>query len=73
MEPLMVIASVLTYLIFYNGCLTFRLSIAQNIMAAAMIAFNILFFVRIMGMLIAVPLLVTMILYAGWLKKRISG
>lgn len=70
MEPLMVIASVLTYLIFYNGCLTFRLSIAQNIMAAAMIAFNILFFFRIMGMLIAVPLLVTMILYAGWLKKE---
>ena len=70
MEPLMVIASILGYLIFYNGCLTFRLSIAQNIMAAAMIAFNILFFVRIMGMLIAVPLLVTMILYAGWLKKE---
>lgn len=66
----MIIASVLVYLVFYNGCLTFRLSMIQNIMAAAMIAFNILFFGRIMGDLGVIPLLLTLILYAGWLKRE---
>lgn len=70
MDPLMVIASIFTYLIFYNGCLTFRLSVAQNIIAAAMAAFNILFVSRMMGILAVIPLMLMLILYAGWLKKQ---
>lgn len=70
LDPLIVIASIFTYLIFYNGCLTFRLSAVQNIIAAAMVAFNILSVSRIMGILAVIPLMLMLILYAGWLQKQ---
>lgn len=70
MEPQIVVMSIITYLLLFNSCLTFRLSIFQNIVIAIVIAVNMIFVGNIIGSLFVIPMFLLLILYISWLKRE---
>ena len=70
MEIQIVIMSVITYLLLFNSCLTFRLNIFQNIVITVALAVNIVFIGNIIGSLFVIPMFLILILYIVWLKKE---
>lgn len=70
MEIQIVIMSIITYLLLFNSCLTFRLNILQNIFVTVVLAINIIFVGNIIGSLFVIPMFIILILYIVWLKRE---
>ncbi len=70
MELQIVIISIITYLLLFNSCLTFRLNIIQNIVITIVLAVNIAFVGNIIGGLFVIPMFLILIMYIIWLKRE---
>ncbi len=70
MELQIVIISIITYLLLFNSCLTFRLNIIQNIVITIVLAVNIAFVGNIIGGLFVIPMFIILIMYIIWLKRE---
>lgn len=69
-EMPVVIMSIITYLLLFNSCLTFRLNVIQNIVITVVLAVNIVFIGEQIGSLFVIPMFVILILYVGWIKRE---
>ncbi len=72
MEIQIIIMSIITYLLLFNSCLTFRLNVFQNIFIAIVLTVNIVFIGNIIGSLFVIPMFLILILYIVWLKKDVA-
>ncbi len=70
MELQIVIMSIITYLLLFNSCLTFRLNIIQNIVITIVLTVNIAFVGNIIGGLFVIPMFIILIMYIIWLKRE---
>lgn len=70
MDLQIVIISIITYLLLFNSCLTFRLNIIQNIVITIVLAVNIAFVGNIIGGLFVIPMFIILIMYIIWLKRE---
>lgn len=70
MEIQIIIMSVLSYIILFNSSLTFRLKFINNIVISAILAFNMVFVVKLIGSLFVIPMFILIILYVSYLKKE---
>lgn len=70
MELQIVIISIITYLLLFNSCLTFRLNIIQNIVITIVLTVNIAFVGNIIGGLFVIPMFIILIMYIIWLKRE---
>lgn len=69
-EIQLVIISIITYLLLFNSCLTFRLNMVQNIVITMVIAVNMIFVGNLIGSLFVIPMFIILILYLGWIKQE---
>lgn len=70
MEIQIVIMSIITYLLLFNSCLTFRLNVLQNIVIVIVLAVNVIFVNSLIGSLFVIPMFIILILYIAWLKRE---
>lgn len=70
MEIQIIIMSIITYLLLFNGCLNFRLTILQNIIVTAVIAIHVVFVNHLIGGFFVIPMFIILILYIAWLKPE---
>ena len=64
------ILSMIIYLIILNRCLTFRLTILNNFIITAILAFYMLLIDPSISALFVLPMFATLLLYIYWLKKE---
>ena len=64
------IVSMFTYLLLFNRCLTFRLTIVNNVVVTLIMAFHMLVIRRMIGDLFVLPMFVVLILYIFNLKRE---
>lgn len=65
-----VIMSIITYLLLFNSCLTFKLSFAHNIVITIVLFLNIVFVRNQVGSLFVIPMFLILIIYIVWIKKE---
>lgn len=70
MNFLIAILSMIVYLIILNRCLTFRLTISNNIIIIAILAFYMLLVAPSISAFFVLPMFATLLLYIYWLKKE---
>lgn len=70
MEMKIVIISMITYLILFNSCLTFRLRFFHNLVIMATIFISIYWGSVLIGSLFVIPMFVVLVLYVSWIKKE---
>lgn len=70
MEMQIVIMSIITYLLLFNSCLTFRLNIFQNIVITVVLIVNIVFVYGLIGSFFVIPMFLILILYIAWLRRE---
>ncbi len=70
MEIQILIISVITYLLLFNNCLTFRLTILNNAVITAVLVINMVFICDKIGSLFVIPMFIILIAYVIWLKKE---
>lgn len=70
METQIIIMSIITYLLLFNSCLTFRLNIKHNIVIAVVLAFSVIYVNSLIGSLFIIPMFIILILYIAWLKRE---
>ena len=70
MEIQLIIMSIITYLVMFNSCLTFRLTVVNNMVITMIIAVNMVFIGNQVGSLFVLPMLSLLILYVIWLKRE---
>lgn len=70
MKIQIVIMSIITYLLLFNSCLTFRLNIIHNVVITIILALNIVFVGKYIGSLFIIPMFMILTLYVVWLKKE---
>ena len=70
MEIQIVFMRILTYIILFNSCLTFRLKLKNNIIITAILAFNMIIVGKFVGNLFVIPLFIFVNIYISYLKKE---
>lgn len=70
MNILIIIISILAYILIFNRCLTFRLTILNNIIIVAILALYMLMIKPFINALFVVPMLATLLIYIYCLKKE---
>lgn len=64
------IMSIITYLLLFNSCLTFRLTFINNIVITFILTINIVFINEKIGSLFVIPMFLLVIVYIAWIKKK---
>ena len=62
--------SIFAYLLIFNRCLTFRLTIMNNLIITAIMAFYMILIDAKISALFVLPMFLTLICYIYWLKKE---
>lgn len=70
MKILIAIFSIILYLIIFNRGLTFQLTIMNNIVIIAILAFYMLLIDTAISALFVLPMFATLLSYIYWLKKK---
>lgn len=65
-----VIMSILTYLILFNSCLTFRLTVFNNLIITTILYVSMIFIREQIESLFVVPMFLVLTMYICWLKKE---
>lgn len=70
MDIMIIGMSIFAYLLIFNRCLTFKLTIMNNLIITAIMAFYMIVIDEITGALFVLPMFLTLICYIYWLKKE---
>lgn len=70
MEIQVLFISIVTYLLLFNNCLTFRLTIKNNVIITAVLVFHMAIVGNYIGSLFIIPTFLILMVYIGWLKKE---